>query len=121
MNNINIVGNLTKDVELKYTQNGKAVATGTVAVAKRFKKDEANFINVKVWGGQAEKYFAAYGKKGSKVAVSGEMFIDTWKDDKGQWQTNPYINADQVQLLDGKKEEATEGFQEVDSDDQIPF
>lgn len=121
MNNITILGNLTKDVELRYTQSGKAIAEGTIAVQRKFQRDKTDFINVVVWGKAAENYFAKYGKKGDQAAATGELNIDTWKKDDGSWGYKAYINANDVKLVGGRKEDSMDGFQEVDMDDDIPF
>lgn len=125
MNNITIIGNMVKDTELKYTQNGKATATNTVAVQRNYNKEKTDFINIQVWGATAEKYLAQYGKKGSQIAVSGELHIDTWKNDEGEWQSRTYINAREVKLISGKKENNNsmpDGFNPVDDmDSNIPF
>ena len=116
------IGRLTKDVDLRYTQNGKAIATGTIAISRRYNQEKTDFIDIRVWGASAEKYFAQYGKKGRLIAVQGELNIDTWKDEKGNWQSKTYITASNVSFLDNRKDnDIPEGFQTVDSDDTIPF
>ena len=79
MNKLAIIGNLTRDVELRTTQSGKSVANFTVAVNRRAKpgeKAEADFFRVSVWDKQAEtcqKYLA----KGRKVCVIGSVSVST--------------------------------------------
>lgn len=124
MNNWMGIGNLVKDVDLKVTTNGKAIASGRIGVKRRF-QDKSDFIEVIVWGNQAEKYFAPYGKKGRQVAAQGELNIDTWKDDNGEWQSRTYVTANDIKFLDrkdgqAKEEPQVEGFGPVDDDD-IPF
>lgn len=85
MNRWTGTGHLTKDVELRYSKNGIAIATGTIGVRRKFDKEKSDFINVKVLGKSAEKYFAEYGRKGRLIAVDGELHINTWKDDQGNW------------------------------------
>ncbi|WP_069649658.1 single-stranded DNA-binding protein [Caloranaerobacter ferrireducens] len=115
------IGRLTKDVELRYTPNGKAIATGTIAISRRYNQEKTDFIDIRVWGASAEKYFAEYGKKGRLIAVQGELNIDTWKDENGNWQSRTYITASNVRFLDNRKDnDIPEGFQSVD-DDSIPF
>lgn len=77
MNSVQLMGNLAKDVELRYTANGKPVATFTVAATNTYKerngdaKEFTAFVNCVVWGTQAE-YFSAY-QKGDRVFVQGRL------------------------------------------------
>ena len=98
MNNLNSVlieGNLTKDPELSYTPNGKAVSTLRIATNRYFKQDdeyqeEASFFDVTVWAKQAEAC-AEYLKKGRGVRVVGRLKQDRWQDPEGnnRSQANP--------------------------------
>jgi len=126
VNNWNGIGNLVDDVELRYTQSGKAIATGRIGVSRRFQKDKSDFIEIRVWGKSGENYFAKYGKKGKQLAVQGELNIDTWKDEQGNWKSRTYINAQEVKLLGGQainEDTSTpDGFAPVDDmDSDIPF
>lgn len=103
MNNINIIGNLTKDVEVKYTQNNKAVTTVTVAVNEGYGDNQKTyFIDVQVWEKQAEN-LAKYCSKGSKIAVSGKLIQQSWEYE-GKKQSKVLIQAFNVSYLDSKKE-----------------
>jgi len=77
MNNVNLIGRTTKDADLRYTPEGKAVATTTLAVQQNFVnqktgKREADFIQVVIWGKRAEA-FANHVRKGHQVGVTGEL------------------------------------------------
>jgi single stranded DNA-binding protein (ssb) len=76
MNNVNLIGRLTKDVDLRYTPDGKAVATTTLAVQRPFTNDkgerEADFIQVVIWNKRGEA-FANYVKKGHQVGITGAI------------------------------------------------
>jgi single-strand DNA-binding protein len=103
MNNINIIGNLTKDVELKYTQNNKAITTVTLAVNEGYGDSQKTyFIDVQVWEKQAEN-LSKYCGKGSKIAVSGKLIQQSWEYD-GKKQSKVLIQANNVMFLDTKKE-----------------
>jgi single-strand DNA-binding protein len=85
-NKVIIVGNLTRDPELRYTPKGTAVARITLAVNRTFtsgeggeKKEEVSFVDVDVWGRQAE-VIAQYMKKGRPLLVEGRLKQDTWED-----------------------------------------
>lgn len=133
MNSINLIGNLTKDVELKYLPgSGTAVANFTIAVKRSFVKSEeeqqADFIYIQTFGKSAENC-ANYLEKGSKVAIQGELRIDTYQKD-GQHHSFTKVNASRVEFLSSKgKEQKSEtevapvtdaGFQTI-NDDDIPF
>lgn len=100
-----IIGNLTRDAELKYTNSGTAMCKFSVAVNVREKvgdewKDVGNFYNVVVWGKDAE-LLNQYLTKGKSVAVSGELSQRKWAKD-GVDHISVEVNADTVKLLGGK-------------------
>jgi single-strand DNA-binding protein len=105
MNKVVLIGRLTRDPELRYTQGGDAVATFTLAVNRNFKnkdgKYDADFINIVVWRKQAEN-IANYLSKGRQAAVSGRIQTRTYKDkdDKTVYVTE--VIANEVQFLDSK-------------------
>jgi single-strand DNA-binding protein len=84
-NKVIIVGNLTRDPELRYTPKGTAVARITLAVNRTWKsesgeaKEEVSFVDVDVWGRQAE-VIGQYMKKGRPLLVEGRLKQDTWED-----------------------------------------
>ena len=87
MNSINLIGNLTKDFDLKYSQGGTAFANGSVAVQRRFKNQkgeyETDFINLKAFGKTAEN-LANYFSKGSKIGISGSLQTGSYENKEGQ-------------------------------------
>ncbi|MGG4267413.1 single-stranded DNA-binding protein [Peribacillus simplex] len=87
MNVITLTGNSTRDVELKYTPNGKAVGNGTIAVRRDFKnqKDEyeTDFVNFVALGGLSE-VMANHIKKGDKFGITGRLQIRIWENDEGK-------------------------------------
>lgn len=97
-----IVGRLTRDAELKYTNSGQAVCHFSVATGSRRKKgdqwvEESSFWDVDLWGKQGES-INQYLTKGKLVAVEGAMRQDKWEQD-GQTRTKTVISANTVQLL----------------------
>lgn len=130
LNRIILIGRLTKDPELRYTPNGRAVASFTLAVDRPFKNQqgerEADFINIVVWGNQAENC-ANYLSKGKLAAVDGRLQIRSFDGQDGQRRWITEVVADNVRFLSPKG--SSEGFSEpgnmgseVDfSDDDIPF
>ena len=87
INNVTLVGRLTKDPELKYTPSNVAVATFTLAVNRNFKgangEREADFINCMMWRKQAE-LFAEWCKKGNLVGVTGRIQTRNYENQEGQ-------------------------------------
>ena len=83
MNKVILMGRLTKDPEIRYTQTSKAVANFTMAVSRRFKKDEADFINCVAWEKTAE-FISKYFSKGGMIAVVGKIQTRTWEDNEGK-------------------------------------
>ena len=130
LNNIVLIGRLTRDPELRYTtSNGTAVATFTLAVNRRFKGDggqEADFVPVVVWRKQAENC-AQYIGMGSLVAVEGRLQIRPYEDKEGKRRTIAEVVANSVQFLDSRKSTDSSGdmgvptFDDPMMDDDIPF
>ncbi len=128
LNRVILIGRLTKDPELRYSQSGTAVATFTLAVDRaRAKEKETDFIPIVVWQKQAENC-ANYIGKGSLVAVDGRLQVRTYdaKDGTKRWMTE--VIAESVRFLDSRanKDKGADNFnsigQEVDfTDDDIPF
>ncbi len=99
LNRVILIGRLTQDPELRYTQNGTAVASFTVAVNRKFKREEADFIPVVVWNKMAENC-ANYLGKGRLVAVEGRLQIRSYEAQDGQRRRVTEIVADEVRFLD---------------------
>jgi len=105
MNKAVVLGNLTRDPELRTTQSGISVCTFTVAVNRRFTNQqtgerEADFIPVVVWRQQADNC-AKYLRKGSKVCVCGAIQTRTYDGQDGQKRYATEIVADEVQFVSG--------------------
>ncbi len=99
LNRVILIGRLTQDPELRYTQNGTAVASFTVAVNRKFKRDEADFIPIVVWNKPAENC-ANYLGKGRLVAVEGRLQIRSYETQDGQRRRVSEVVADEVKFLD---------------------
>ncbi|PEI99645.1 single-stranded DNA-binding protein [Bacillus wiedmannii] len=103
MNNVTLVGRLTKAVDLRYTPNGVAVASGTIAVPHDYKDEQGNrgadFINIVIWRGQAENT-ANHTEKGQRVAITGKLKSRNYEAEQGHtvWVTE--VHADNVEFLD---------------------
>ena len=128
MNSLQITGNLTKDVDLRTTPNGKSVATLSIAV-KRPYSDESDYFNAVVWDKKAENC-AKFLKKGSKVGIVGYVYNRSYESNDGTKRTITEINANEVEFLSPKQEEPQESVVsvkreipqlEVIDDNQLPF
>lgn len=132
MNRICLVGRLTRDPELRYSQSGTAIATFTLAVDRRFKnaqgEREADFIQVKAFKALAE-LCSNYLSKGKMAGVSGSLQTGSYEKDGIKRYTADVV-ADDIQFL-SPKESGTSGQaytasgqkigHEVSLDDEIPF
>ena len=115
---VQLMGRLTKDPEIRYTQSSNiAVANFTLAVNRRFAKDtdkiKADFINIVVWNKSAElvsKYF----KKGMQVAIEGRIQTRTWDDDQGQKHYATEVIAESVYFADSKKDNLGNSSNEIE-------
>lgn len=119
-----LIGRLTKDPELRYTQNGTAVCTFSVAVDRGYKnaegKYEVDFINIKVWRKQGENC-ANYLSKGKLVAIDGRIETEAYKDKNGNSRKDYSVVADNVRFLSARENTpAVEPPPIIDSDD-LPF
>ncbi|MEG2938478.1 MAG: single-stranded DNA-binding protein [Vagococcus sp.] len=114
INNSTLVGRLTKDPELRYTGNGTATASFTLAVNRMFKsqsgEQEADFIKIVVWREKAE-LVAKYLFKGSLAGVVGRIQTRNYDNDQGVKVYVTEIVADNVQFLDSKKDSQQQGQQ----------
>lgn len=108
MNRATIIGNLTKDPELKTTASGISVCTFTVAVRRPFTKDETDFIPVVTWRQLAENC-AKFLTKGRKVGVSGRIQTRNYETNNGERRYVTEIIADEVEFLTPKGEGGSGG------------
>lgn len=132
MNKLTIIGNLTKDPELRTTASGINVCNMTVAVNRRRagSDPETDFFGVSVWRGLGESC-AKYLRKGAKVCVIGAVGVRTYQTNSGETRAVMEVNADDVEFLSGRNENrqespaptpagTPEGFTAVETDD-LPF
>ena len=116
MNKVVLLGRLTKDPELRYTQNDKAVTTFTLAVNRQYEKDKADFINIIAWNKLAE-FVSRYFSKGRQVAIVGRLQVrDYEKDGKKVYLTE--VIAEECYFADSKKEIE---INYTEDDNDLPF
>lgn len=137
MNNVVLVGRLTKDPELRcIPESGTAVATSTIAIDRDYQKKDGtkktDFIPIEVMGKSAE-YMANYLGKGRLVSIQGSIRVDNYQDQEGNKKTFTKVSAMRINSLDSNKDKQQgrgqsfqpqglepQGFQAIDNDD-IPF
>ncbi|MEK6557456.1 MAG: single-stranded DNA-binding protein [Candidatus Margulisiibacteriota bacterium] len=119
-----LIGNLTRDPEMRYTTGGIPVTRFTIAINRRFgEKEEVDFIRVVTWRKQAE-FCGEYLSKGKMVAVEGRLQVDSYEKD-GKRRYTSEIVADNVQFLSRKDGEQGVALSAQSSGtepvDDIPF
>jgi single-strand DNA-binding protein len=108
VNKVILIGNLGRDPELRYTQNGQAVANFTVATSERFanksgeQQERTEWHRIVAWGRTGE-LCAQYLSKGRSVYIEGRLQTREWEDKDGQKRTTTEINAQRVQFLGGPR------------------
>ena len=144
LNHISLMGRLTRDPELRYTQSGTAVASFSLAVERDFGSRESgerqtDFIDCVAWR-QTGEFVSKYFSKGNMAAVSGRLQIRDWNDKEGNKRRSAEVVVDNVYFCESKKsrdsgasagsvpagyqQAAASGsaFAELDDDDgQLPF
>jgi single-strand DNA-binding protein len=142
MNKVILMGRLTRDPEVRYTQtNNTLVASFSLAVNRRFvrpgEERQADFINIVAWSKLGE-FCSKYFKKGQQVGIIGRIQTRTWDDEQGQKHYVTEVVAEEAYFADSKREgEAANSFEssfgttmpgtgtssdfEVSSDDDLPF
>nr|DAU67012.1 MAG TPA: Single strand binding protein [Caudoviricetes sp.] len=137
INNVTLVGRLTRDPELRYTTSNVAVATFNLAVNRNFKgangEREADFINCMIWRKQAE-LFAEWCKKGNLVGITGRIQTRSYDNQQGQRVYVTEVVAETFQLLEKRDNSANQSNIEEQmpasfgttnpldiSDDDMPF
>ena len=125
MNKVILMGRLVKEPDFKETQTGKNVCTFTIAVNRKFNREEADFINCIAWNKTAE-FVYKYFNKGDMIALTGNIQTRNYTKDNGEKRYITEINVEEVEFT-GKKsnsnetEDIEEGFTPVNNDEDLPF
>lgn len=138
LNKVFLMGNLTRDPELRHTAQGTSVANFSIAVNRSFKgsdgdfKKETNYFNIIVWGKSGENC-QKYLSKGRPVLVEGRLQNRSYETQDGQKRTVTEIVADNVQFLGGRSDAqednsdsfagdfGSSSYADANDDDQVPF
>ena len=145
LNKVVLAGRLTADLELKQTQSGISVVSFTIAVNRKYSKEQqqTDFISVIAWRQTAE-FISRYFKKGSAICLTGTIQTRSWQDQQGQKRYATEIVADEAMFVDSKSDNqpaengsfipgttgyvpdayaptAAPKFEEINPDDDLPF
>lgn len=113
-NKVFLMGNLTRDIELRHTSGNQAVANLSLAVNRRWRsadgqeREEVTFVDCEAWGKTAET-LAKYLQKGRPVFVEGRLKLDTWEDKEGKKQSKLRVVVDGFQFVDSRPGGSTSG------------
>lgn len=108
-NKVIVVGNLTRDIELKYLPSGSAIAKSEIATSYKYKsttgeqKDEVCYLDFNIFGKSAE-VANQYLKKGSKVLLEGRLIFEQWTAQDGSTRSRHSLRVDTLKMLDSKNE-----------------
>ncbi len=113
-NRVILLGNLTRDIEIRYTQSGTAIGKVGIATNRRFKasngeqRDETMFIDLTFFGRTAE-IANQYLRKGSKVLVEGRLVLEQWTAQDGSKRSRHSVTVDTLQMIDRQSDNSGAG------------
>ena len=112
-NKVVLVGNLTRDIELRYAQSGSAIANTAIATSRKFtqngeRKEEVCFMDITFFGRSAE-VANQYLRRGSKILVEGRIKFDQWVAQDGSKRSKHSVIVETMQMLDSKADAAAQG------------
>lgn len=121
-NKVILVGNLTRDIDLRYLQSGTAVGSTGIASTKKYKsngeqKEEVMFIDIVFFSNGAE-IANQYLKRGSKVLIEGRLKLDSWIDNNNQKKSKHTVVVEDMKMLDCKKDNLASNQQQSYSQPQ---
>ena len=129
MNNVILIGRITKDPEIRYSTGATPVAFGNYSLAVDRDKETTDFINCKVVGKPAE-FAEKYLRKGMKIAITGSIQVDNYKDKEGNNRSTAYVQVQRHEFCESKAnnepaqgKDIGGGFLKMDdlADDDLPF
>ena len=132
-NRVYLIGNLTRDPELRYTPNNTAVAEFGLAVNRNYQdsngewQEEVTFVDITVWGNTAENC-SNYIEKGSRIFLEGRLDFNSWETDSGKNRSELKVTAQRVIFLDSvdsdgpaDPEEVMDDLDGTHTEDDVPF
>jgi len=125
LNKVFLIGNLTRDPEVRYTPKGTAVGDLAMAINSSYKaqdgttKDEVCYVDVVAWGRQAETC-KEYLQKGSLIFVEGRMQFDSWETKEGEKRSRIRVRAERVQFMGRPKSSGESGYRGGEGGEPAP-
>jgi single-strand DNA-binding protein len=122
-NKVIMIGNLTRDIELKYLPSGSAIANGAIATSHKYKtqngeqKEEVCFLDFSIFGKGGE-IFNQYVRKGSKVMLEGRLVFQQWKAQDGTNRSRHALSVTEFKFLDGKSDSQNSGMDNYNAPQQ---
>lgn len=116
MNKVILVGRVTKDIELRHTQDGTAIVRFTLAVDRRNKEKDADFISCTAWNKVAE-LMELYVKRGAKIGIVGRITTGSYTNREGQKIYTTEVTVEDLEFLEKKQEQEGEAKPEKKDDD----
>lgn len=122
LNQIFIMGRLSRDPEVRHTQSGVTVCSFTLAVDRDIKDKQTgerktDWIPVTAWRGTAD-LISRYLHKGDSIVVVGRLEIQEWTDKQGNKRTTPNVSAENVYFTGGRRQETAQSYQQQEHEDQ---
>lgn len=118
LNKVVLGGRLTSDVEIKKTPQGNSVASFSIAIRRKGKDAETDFINCVAWRNTAE-FISKFFKKGSSICVTGSIQVRSWEDN-GNKRYATEVLVEEAMFVDSKADNEPK-FEEIGEDDELPF
>lgn len=124
-NKVVLVGNLTRDIELRYAQSGSAIANTAIATSRKFtqngeRKEEVCFIDITFFGRSAE-VANQYLRRGSKILVEGRLKFDQWVAQDGSKRSKHSVIVETMQMMDSKADAQANGGGEYNASSSAPM
>ena len=111
MNKVELIGRISQDIDVKTSQAGKSYLNFSVAIDRKYKDQSGNkitdFLNCKAFGKTSE-FIGQYFSKGDKIALIGSVQVDNYTDQQGNKKSFTYIQVDEVESVEGKKQTVAE-------------
>ena len=111
MNKVELIGRISQDIDVKTSQAGKSYLNFSVAIDRKYKDQSGNkitdFLNCKAFGKTSE-FIGQYFSKGDKIALIGSVQVDNYTDQQGNKKSFTYIQVDEVEFVEGKKQTVAE-------------
>lgn len=124
-NKVILVGNLTRDIELRYSQGGTGIAKTAIATSRKFtqngeKKEEVCYVDITFFGRTAENA-NQFLRKGSKILVEGRLNFEQWVDQNGGKRSKHSVAVENMQMLDSRNDAAGAAPQNTGYEQQQPM